>query len=105
MKRAASAALLLASSVVLVGSGSTPGSEAGRSAQPPAQESHRQFLDTYCASCHNDRLRTAGLTLSGLEMADPGASAELWEKVLYKLRTGQMPPAGRPQPRLPCRIP
>jgi mono/diheme cytochrome c family protein len=100
MKRAASAALLLASSVVLVGSGSTAGSEAGRSAQPPAQGPHRQFLDTYCASCHNDRLRTAGLTLSGLDMSDPGASAELWEKVLYKVRTGQMPPAGRPQPPL-----
>ena len=33
-------------------------------------------------------------------MSDPGASAELWEKVLYKVRTGQMPPAGRSQPPL-----
>ena len=100
MKRAASAALLFASSVVLVGSGSTAGSETWRSARPPAQGSHRQFLESYCASCHNDRLRTAGLTLSGLDPSDPGASAELWEKVLYKIRTGQMPPAGRPQPPL-----
>jgi mono/diheme cytochrome c family protein len=100
MKRAASAALLLVVGM-LVSSSSTVGShELARAAQPPAQRSPRQFLDTYCASCHNDRLNTAGLSLSGLNMTDLGASAELWEKVLHKVRTGQMPPAGRPQPAL-----
>jgi mono/diheme cytochrome c family protein len=101
MKRAASAALLLASSVVLLGSVTTAGSAAPTSAaQRAVQPSQRQFLETYCATCHNDRLRTAGLTLSGLDTSDVGASAELWEKVLHKVRTGQMPPAGRPRPAL-----
>jgi mono/diheme cytochrome c family protein len=100
MRRPACAAICLASSLVLLGSSSTASSGAARAGQRPAQPPHREFVETYCASCHNDRLRTAGLTLSGLDSADPGANAELWEKVLHKVRTGQMPPAGRPQPPL-----
>ncbi|HUE84515.1 MAG TPA: DUF1592 domain-containing protein [Vicinamibacterales bacterium] len=102
MRRLASLALLIVSSVVLVGSVSTASSGAAAGAAQPASSaaSHRQFLETYCATCHNDRLRTAGLTLRGLDASDPGANAELWEKVLHKVRTGQMPPAGRPQPAL-----
>ena len=52
----------------------------------------------YCASCHNDRLRTAGLTLTGLDLSQVGAHAETWEKVVTKLRTRTMPPVGRPRP-------
>jgi mono/diheme cytochrome c family protein len=100
MTRPARAALCLASSLVLLGSSFTASSGAARTGQRPGQPSHREFVETYCAGCHNDRLRTAGLTLSGLDSADPGANAELWEKVLHKVRTGQMPPAGRPQPAL-----
>jgi mono/diheme cytochrome c family protein len=58
----------------------------------------RAFLDQHCVACHNDRARTAGLTLSSVDVADVAANAELWEKVLHKLRTEQMPPAGRPRP-------
>ncbi|MBA3270691.1 MAG: DUF1592 domain-containing protein, partial [Acidobacteria bacterium] len=37
-------------------------------------------------------------TLTGLDTRDLGRDAEVWEKVLHKVRTGQMPPAGRVQP-------
>ncbi len=102
MKRAALLALLLASSVMWPGSVSTASSGAAASAAETSGQtpSHRQFLDTYCVTCHNDRLNTAGLTLSGLDISDLSANAELWERVLHKVRTGQMPPAGRPQPAL-----
>jgi hypothetical protein len=56
------------------------------------------FLQQHCSTCHNDRSRTAGFTLSGLDAAHIGRDAEAWEKILHKLRTGQMPPAGRPRP-------
>ena len=56
------------------------------------------FIDQHCTTCHNDRARVGGLSLSGVDATRPGADPELWEKVLHKLRTGQMPPAGRPQP-------
>ncbi|MDP6580379.1 MAG: DUF1592 domain-containing protein [Vicinamibacterales bacterium] len=55
-------------------------------------------LTRYCTTCHSDRLRTAELSLDGLDLAHVGDRAELWEKVIAKLRTRQMPPVGRPRP-------
>jgi mono/diheme cytochrome c family protein len=55
-------------------------------------------LNRYCVSCHNDRLKTAGLALDKLDVNEVGAAASVWEKVVQKLRSGAMPPAGRPRP-------
>ena len=55
-------------------------------------------VDRYCVTCHNDRLRTADLSLDGLDLAEVGHDAELWERVVAKLRTRAMPPVGRPRP-------
>ena len=56
------------------------------------------LLDTYCITCHNEKLRTAGLALDSLDAARPSAHAELWEQVIAKLRAGSMPPPGMPRP-------
>jgi Protein of unknown function (DUF1592)/Protein of unknown function (DUF1588)/Protein of unknown function (DUF1587)/Protein of unknown function (DUF1585)/Protein of unknown function (DUF1595) len=56
------------------------------------------LLDTYCISCHNTRVRTAGLMLDEASRRDVGANPEVWEKVVRKLRAGAMPPVGRPRP-------
>ena len=65
----------------------------------PATVRERQaVLDTYCVTCHNQRLRTAGLALDSLDVTKPGANAEVWERVIAKLRAGSMPPPGRPRP-------
>src|SRR5215831_11244610 len=58
----------------------------------------RQFLDRYCLTCHNDRLKTGGLTFERIDVSKPDAQAELWEKVVRKLRTGVMPPVNMLQP-------
>ena len=58
----------------------------------------RAFLDRYCVACHNERLRTAGLLLDAADVAHVGAGAEIWEKVVGKLRSGAMPPPGRRRP-------
>ena len=55
-------------------------------------------LDKYCVTCHNQRLRTAGLTLDAVDSAAPASNAELWERVIAKLRARSMPPAGLPRP-------
>jgi len=60
--------------------------------------SQRQFLDRYCVSCHNEKLKTGGLSLVNVDLSKPGAQSELWEKVLRKLHTGVMPPPKMPQP-------
>jgi mono/diheme cytochrome c family protein len=74
-------------------------------AQKPAPEaasqggaSRKALLDRYCGTCHNDRLKTGGLSLQNIDVAHVAAGGETWEKVVRKLRTGAMPPAGRPRP-------
>ena len=52
-----------------------------------------KLVSTYCVSCHNDTLKTGGLSLQGLELNDVPAHAAVWEKVARKLRSGEMPPA------------
>ena len=58
----------------------------------------QQTIGRYCATCHNERLQTAGLVLTSLDLSEVGAHAETWEKVITKLRTRTMPPVGRPRP-------
>ena len=73
----------------------------------PAQSvpsTQRQFLDRYCASCHNDRLKTGGLSFEHTDVSRPDAQPEIWEKVVRKLRTGVMPPPNMQQPPKPDRL-
>jgi hypothetical protein len=58
-----------------------------------AQPSPQAVLDKYCVTCHNERLRTAGLILDKANV-----SQETWEKVLRKLRAREMPPPASPRP-------
>src|SRR3954468_24168885 len=55
---------------------------------PASVPAVRAVLDTYCITCHNQRLRTAGLALDRLDTTNPGANAEVWENVIAKLRAG-----------------
>ena len=45
-----------------------------------------------CVSCHNDKTKTGGLSLQGLSLTDVPAHGAVWEKVLLKVRSGEMPP-------------
>jgi hypothetical protein len=63
-----------------------------------ADSSTREVLNRYCVTCHNTRLKTAGLTLDTMDVERLGDHAETWEKVVRKLRTRSMPPVGRPRP-------
>ena len=67
-------------------------------AQQPAASGQRALLDKYCVTCHNQRAKTAGLMLDGLDLGRIGEGAEAWEKVVRKLRGGMMPPLGLPRP-------
>ena len=55
-------------------------------------------LDKYCITCHNQKLRTAGVVLESLDPVKPGAGTELGERVIAKLHAGSMPPPGMPRP-------
>ncbi len=60
----------------------------------------RALVDQYCVTCHNARLKTAGLMLDELDLAQLGDHPEIAEKVVRKMRAGLMPPtdARRPDP-------
>ena len=64
--------------------------------QPALQP--KAFVDTYCATCHNQRLKTGGLALDTLDISNVGTHAAAWEKVVVKLRAGLMPPSGVRRP-------
>src|SRR5262245_47511380 len=76
----------------------TARAQAIASTTPAAEAPSKRFVDTYCVTCHNQQLKTAGLTLDTLDLTDVGADAETWEKVVVKLRAGLMPPSGMPRP-------
>ena len=67
-------------------------------ARPAAERPQRAFLDRYCVTCHNERLKTAGLVLDTVDLGQAAANAAVLEKVVRKLRSWQMPPVGRPRP-------
>ena len=62
---------------------------------------HAALLRRYCLTCHTQRMMERGTVPVELESADlesVPAQAEIWEKVIRKVRTGTMPPLGRPRP-------
>jgi mono/diheme cytochrome c family protein len=72
---------------------------AGQTAQQAgATASPASTVNRYCVTCHNDRLKTGGLSLAGLDVEHPSGKAETWEKVIRKLRTSAMPPPNAPRP-------
>ena len=58
----------------------------------------RPVLNRYCVGCHNDRLLTGNLSLESMDAVHVAEGAEVWEEVIRKLRSGAMPPPGRPRP-------
>ena len=96
--------LLGVSCVILSASGPMEAAgpqQASAGARPATIASHTALLEQYCVTCHTERRRSRGtvpLELQTVDLATVSAEAELWEKVIRKLRTGSMPPPGRPRP-------
>src|SRR5437867_556488 len=67
-----------------------------RASLPPA--AHRDVVNRYCVSCHNDRVKRGGLALDAVAAREVSDNPEVWEKVLRKVRARQMPPVGMPRP-------
>ncbi len=74
-----------------------PASAAGDAASHQAS-SYQGMIDQYCILCHSDALKTAGVVLEGVPVSRVGDNTALWERVLRKFGTGQMPPPGMPRP-------
>jgi len=81
----------------------TPRSEQRRTIadQQPVTSNHdaqNAVLKRYCVGCHNDKLKTGGLSLEAFDVSRAAEHAETSEKVIRKLQAGLMPPplAARP---------
>jgi mono/diheme cytochrome c family protein len=72
----------------------------GASSAPLAADPapYRATLDQYCVTCHSTRLKSGGLVLEGTDLTHLANDAEIWEKVVRKVRAGVMPPQGARQP-------
>ena len=100
----ASTAAFLLSVTAVAGQRETamPAAPAGPAVSPAGSiDAHAALVQKTCVSCHNDKLKTAGLSLQGLSLSNVPEHAPVWEKVLGKVRSGEMPPPtvrARPEP-------
>ncbi len=67
-------------------------------AEVPPGAAPAGLINQYCVFCHSAKAKTAGVVLEGMDFSHPGTNAAVLEKVLRKVRTGEMPPAGMPRP-------
>ncbi len=90
--------LLIWFGIAFITAGSLPAAMQGPAVPPSQGSPYRALLNRYCVTCHNERLRTAELTLDTMSEDEVTEEPATWEKVIRKLRTGAMPPAGMPRP-------
>ena len=61
-------------------------------------EAHFAIFEKYCLECHDSLTEEGGVNLDEISFKiDTVASAELWQKVLNTLNSGEMPPEDEPQ--------
>jgi mono/diheme cytochrome c family protein len=90
------AAILVAAAARMQAAGPPP-----PPAVAPTVAAAQATLQRYCVTCHNQNLKERGtvpVAFDALNLTNVAADAEIWEKVVRKVRTGLMPPAGRPRP-------
>jgi mono/diheme cytochrome c family protein len=77
-----------------------PPAPTGQKSAPASADAaqHQAMIDQYCVMCHSEALKTAGVVLEGVHIDRVGDNTAIWEKVLRKFGTGQMPPPGLPRP-------
>jgi hypothetical protein len=93
--------LTLAALLLAAGSPSQSQEIASKSAgvNPEFEKTVKPVLNRSCFACHNDRLASGGLDIT--PFTSPGSvhgQREEWERILLKIRTGEMPPKGAPRP-------
>src|SRR5262245_48787060 len=93
MRRVLMACVCFAGAIFL-----SPATSGRVSMQSTSANPVREFVGAYCITCHNDRLKTGNLTLDNADPEHVFDSADKWEKVVVKLRSRSMPPAGNRRP-------
>lgn len=93
MRRKRLAATFIGTAVCLV---SAPVDEAG------FQKTVRPVITKNCIACHNQSVASGGVNLGPFTAASTVSTQRAaWEKILQKIRSGEMPPKGAPRPAQP----
>src|SRR5688572_9246372 len=66
--------------------------------KPAAPQQTTELLNTYCIRCHNSAIKSGDISFTGMRPEDAASNAEIWEKVIRKLRGRMMPPPGQVRP-------
>ena len=61
-------------------------------------EAQQALVNDYCAGCHNDKSKSGNFSWNEVDLAHPEKTAERSEKIIRKIRSGMMPPAGARRP-------
>jgi hypothetical protein len=73
-----------------------------KAAEPPAatlDAKHRAFFQSYCLDCHNAEKQKGKVRLDDIAFTlDSVEKADLWQKVLNSINSGEMPPEDEKQP-------
>src|SRR5580704_7581358 len=96
------ASVLSANGQTLAATSPAPTTNASAAAQALASATtpagRQAVLTQYCSGCHNDRLKTAGMSVEHLNFSDVSVNLDTWEKILRRVSLGEMPPAGARRP-------
>ena len=65
---------------------------------PANVDAAQAVVSRTCSGCHNDRTRSGNISLESFDVARAGQHADVTEKMIRKLRAGQMPPPGTKRP-------
>jgi mono/diheme cytochrome c family protein len=96
---------------ILLGTGgpTRPGENVAAAAEPPVRDpavSSEEvakvivpFVEKHCVQCHGEKKPKGDLSLSGFKDDESILKAhKIWLTVVEKVRSGEMPPKGKPQP-------
>jgi mono/diheme cytochrome c family protein len=89
---------------IFIFAGSMQAAGPAQQQQPPpaaVPATSQATFQRYCVSCHNQNVKDRGMVpiaFEKLNLSNVSADAEVWEQVVRKVRTGVMPPPGRPRP-------
>ncbi|MBP6716432.1 MAG: DUF1588 domain-containing protein [Acidobacteria bacterium] len=101
---------IIVAGVLLTGAGvwaqqqsPTPPSLAARAMLAPSsvamtEAAQNALVEEYCSACHSRTAKSGDVVLDGFNVASPLLSAELLERMIRKVRAGQMPPANSERP-------
>ena len=90
--------ILLGSILIVTHLPSRSPDSGAESAVVSATVDHGSLVQEYCVVCHNEALKTGGLSLQAIDVNQVQNHPDVWERVLRKLRANAMPPTGMPRP-------